>query len=1044
MALTLAQQYDAAISGLTTGDIDLVARMLTAPDSITPDELRTTAEKWGIKKGFLSAAVNTFTDPVVLISMLMSRKFPARAFAQGTIEQRFWGHAKEAGGIAKVARPINSIFRSTLNPKMDALIRARQAEFHKLARRYEEIQSVPTWKDDRLFVTQILDGANPAGAGARHYEQAKQIRPILNEVWGLTRRAKFIKGGLDDKQIPYALSKDEAFRRGLADMPPPKYLRDYLPHIPLHIDAKDAMFEIDPLVGIRNLKTKLATQATSIAKVPFPWQVKNGQVFSDPARFHAWMGSAGIQVYNPRLFPRSRGVPVTTRAGGQQLFHLDLDYLMDQVFSSGARTYSLNVPLSPIEQRLVSARVRGADGVIRTQFATDEPPIVQIVKNGINASAQGGKARVTNYKIPGTAYTDRKGVKHPEIVGQQFHLDGISAPALNSLNWHVRGLQGRHGDDSLFVGTIYNTVYDALHKAIPQQGLQRVNEVAASVAAQQRKQSFREHTNFLTGYLYRSILGANPWIAIQNSFQVPLTVQPAIGMGSTVAGIVETASRVKTFMRSVATQQRQVPKSVRGFQRLNETVRRAVRESFPELEDMGMDPVRFALDFDAVNATGALRANKFRGIDEFLKTIMAPFLTTEFANRSTSYFGFRHAVRKAIKTGEYPHPMVPVMKKGKLVGERLATAQELSRVIDFEAKHFVNETQFVPGPGSRTVFQYNLNPLERMFQAFPLRLFNYFADSMTKGALSNAEMQTYRNLKGFYGQLQKEGIMAVPGAISANIFGGRNLGTLARVIIGSKLLDNTLGDVAGIDISGSLGLTLPLGAFNDFGQPFAPLPLPPVAGILVNSYSAFTTRDVKKLQPLELPGGRTLPIPKTLFPGGISISKFSRALNQFRPDQGGFYDDNDRLMYKGNTTDLVLRMLGVPLEKAKHERQIMERLHANRGRIRQIRRRFLAAASNGDTAKMDALRGQWGEEFKDMPPLDASRGDLNVYRSGQQRTRVERMMRTLPKGFEFIRRDLYDVEPDLWSSPPMLSSFPGAGAFSGAGALPQLAGVGAR
>ena len=181
--------------------------------------------------------------------------------------------------------------------------------------------------------------------------------------------------------------------------------------------------------------------------------------------------------------------------------------------------------------------------------------------------------------------------------------------------------------------------------------------------------------------------------------------------------------------------------------------------------------------------------------------------------------------------------------------------------------------------------------------------------------------------------------------------------------------------------------------------------------------SAFANRDIKALNPMVLPGGITIPVPKTLFPAGIGLSRLFRAMNQWRPDLGGIVDDDERLLFKSDAPDAIMQMLGIPLEKMRRERRALERLHSNRQVSRDLGRKFRLAASNFDFKGMDRVQRRYRAAFPDMPPMTVSSRELVRFNDSRRITRVQRMLRTLPAAFRTMESDIFDMDQDLIVGP---------------------------
>ncbi|KKM73889.1 hypothetical protein LCGC14_1405980, partial [marine sediment metagenome] len=133
MALTLQEQFRVGTNAITSGDMELLQKILLDPDTVTRKEQRTAAQKLGVKGGLLTTFVDLISDPTVWIAALMSRTFPTAAWLRGTVPNRMIGQAAEFSGISYVTRPIESFFRGTAVPRLNALALRRHAEVMKAA-----------------------------------------------------------------------------------------------------------------------------------------------------------------------------------------------------------------------------------------------------------------------------------------------------------------------------------------------------------------------------------------------------------------------------------------------------------------------------------------------------------------------------------------------------------------------------------------------------------------------------------------------------------------------------------------------------------------------------------------------------------------------------------------------------------------------------------------------------------------------------------------------------------------------------------------------
>jgi hypothetical protein len=479
---------------------------------------------------------------------------------------------------------------------------------------------------------------------------------------------------------------------------------------------------------------------------------------------------------------------------------------------------------------------------------------------------------------------------------------------------------------------------------------------------------------------------------------------PTIGIGPTIAGYRTLRQRMPQYAREFIREHRRIGgnRQVGITTRTNAALESAFHKTFPELSEQGfkIDPRLFEVDEALITGPGGLfGARHLKGLEAFNKMLLQPFTHSELSNQVISFFGAKQATRNAIRAGEYN------LTRQELAG---LTPGKLDDLLNLEAGLAVSASQFRPGPGSRTVAQHFLPAPFRMFTSFPIRLFNFFGHSTVRGAMTNQQLQSVRALDILAGG--EKGRLAQQKVLSLGT--GRNLGTLARTFLYGRIATDGASQALDVDLSGSLGLT---GAFNvaPEGQPFAPLPLPPFPSIIYGTLSAASSRDIKRMQPMRLPFVGEIPLPKAIFPGGVGISRVVKAFQQFRPDAGGFVDDDERLMYRGETSDMILASLGVPLDKNRRSRDAIERGQANRTRIREFRRRYAAAKATYDMDTMAKLKEQYNESFPDMPPLSVKDADVRKYEMNARIPAVQRFLNTMGQNAKYLERDIYQHDPEL-------------------------------
>jgi len=542
-------------------------------------------------------------------------------------------------------------------------------------------------------------------------------------------------------------------------------------------------------------------------------------------------------------------------------------------------------------------------------------------------------------------------------------------------------------------GNLFSSIRNRISRYGGDMTRRQQGELDRGISTIQQTYGSRNATNAITSYFYASTLGLNPWSVIQNLFQPMLTTGPAIGLGPTLAGFKDMKGRIGKYVGEVGSEYRRLQAvSHNPIRNFNEATEQAFSRVFGELARGGLriDPRLFELD---PNTGGMLASGKFRSAEDLFRVMLQPFTHAELSNQATTYFGAKHAIRDAVRLGGMRPP--PDVTTGKpLVGDAFEDW------LGLEASQIVNATQFRPGPGSRTIWQGTVPGYFRQFTTFPIRAFSFMTESTIRGAMTAK-------------QIEGEGLLA-------RMTGGRNLGTLSRLILYSRIINNGLKEVAGVDISNALGLTAPF-AIAPQGQLFAPYPLPPVASVTTGLISSALNRDLKRMQPMNLPMIGEVPIPRTLFPGGIMLSRIGRALNQWRPDTGGFVDDYERLLYKGSETDLLLTMMGVPLVKHRRLQDKVERIRSMRMRMRDFRRKYAVASVQANYGEMRSLQDRWRKTFPDFPELTVSMKDIRRYRMNMQIPLLQRMLNTMGETGEYIQKGVWDYDQSLVEDPAFLA-----------------------
>lgn len=972
MPISIEDQYNAALGAVQSGDIDLLEKVLTNPAAISPTEHKTLGSLLGLKRGFLRAAVDMVGDPLIWIAYFFSRRFPTSNFIKGTIPQRMIGASNEFSGWSILARPVEQFFRGTNIPRMDGLYMKRKAEVMKIGNQMiEELMFRPNWKAEMPTVSLLREGQPVPGASPELRRVADRLGERMQSMWQFLNKAHQVEGGFAGMDITPATS------RPFTPTEAPRWIRDYLPHIPLA--SVESTMEIGGAKALERLTKGRFRQIYDSAK-DFPqdvWTVDAAdRLSSNFIRYQSHMNRAGAKVFNERLFRRvQHGIPLESE-GGQIRYITDLNIVLEKYVHSVAQTYALSAPLTAHERRIASTLIEDpVTGLPKRIFPTSEPIVVQVINEGLKAA--GGKLETV--AIAGTNKTY-----------QRVAAGSANMPTMLSLRNLVRDLKGSASEDQVLFGSLFNPIYRTVDSLRSKIGGRKVNQLAAAVDSIERGRKDREFTNRITSYFYATTLGFNPLSTLKNLFQPFLTTMPALGMGPTFAGYQVLRKKLPQYASEFIHQRRLLGNTtLNGVQKINLALDKSFQKTFPELAEQGIraDPRLFEVSERELVAD-SLGNPRFRNFEAYNRFLLQPFTQSELSNQVVTFYGGKEAIRKAFRRGEMDIPTSP---EG-----RLLSSTEIEAFLNVEAGALVNSLQFKPGPGSRTVFQSMIPTPFRMFTSFPIRLGNFFAESTVRGALTEKQLQT--------------------AGVIDRLFGGRNLGTVARVFLYGKILNEGLRQGLGVDMSSAMGITGPFDVSPTDRRLFS-LPIPPVVGVVQGTVTALATRDIDRLQPLEIPGVGKFPIPKILVPLGIPGSRVARAVRQYRPDLGGFTDDNERLMFEGNTVDAILAGLGIPLDKFRRMKNSMMELNQMRGQMREIKRNISHSMLQGDFDAAEGEVNRYNELFPEWAAFSTpipSRKDLVRTRRTARQTSVQRMLRTFEKDASLLlEASFYQQDPDL-------------------------------
>ena len=281
---------------------------------------------------------------------------------------------------------------------------------------------------------------------------------------------------------------------------------------------------------------------------------------------------------------------------------------------------------------------------------------------------------------------------------------------------------------------------------------------------------------------------------------------------------------------------------------------------------------------------------------------------------------------------------------------------------DFAAT-VVRATQFPAGPGQMPRVLLKLPAPWRQFMYFPIRYAGFLAESTLLGGK-----------------------------------GKRDFGTMFRTLGASAAAYRIAKEGLGLDMSKSLALgALPLPEYEN--SPFFPFPVvPPIASIGGNLIKAAATGDARPLEriaALAIPGGvqltRTI---KTLHP------KFAK-YDQPTPDgRIPVFSQSGSLVGHHTKGQLMMRALGLKPADQVTEQNLMGYLTKHRDELREARRQYIDATMNGDIEEAQRIQDVFARTYPELGKIDVKKSDLEAARKRREMSRLQRMLKTLPKQFQ--------------------------------------------
>jgi len=231
---------------------------------------------------------------------------------------------------------------------------------------------------------------------------------------------------------------------------------------------------------------------------------------------------------------------------------------------------------------------------------------------------------------------------------------------------------------------------------------------------------------------------------------------------------------------------------------------------------------------------------------------------------------------------------------------------------------------------------------------------------------------------------------------------------------------------------------LPLPEYED--SPFFPLPIvPPVLGLAGEGARALVSQDTRHL-------GRAASL---LVPGGVAARRAYRTLSpkyakydQRTPDgRIPVFGKNQALVGNYTPMQLFMRAAGVRPTEVGTEQDMTRYLLRHRDEIREARRQYIEATVQGNPEEAQRIQDTFKRLYPSLGPITVKKSDLQAAEDRRMLTRLQRLLRTLPKEYRPMFQQLVNTAMAGQMGNMFGASEPGIGGGPQHQAAPQAPGA---
>ena len=990
----LTDQPGQILQNAFAGNLPAAWRSAFQPDSLTERERDVLLKKWGLDTGPYAQVFKTLTNPVLIMALAVSHKFPIAAGdnilklskqVQGlaakvpvlrklaSMQGLFQG-MKRAGSTADFVDEFGFVirdvadFRNKYGTQYAVHLEAFRRATGHLPSKLEQ-QTVAAWLDGlhkplRGFAgkngkvrigsgetTDVLEGVGAlmpdleVRMGPAALSLAKGFRQTLDTQWqevfsDIKGRKRILEAIRRQKAVGISDDVSDTMAEFLRD---PKKVPDYFPR--RIVQSEEDFRKLISLLTESGNAKKFAKSATRKAS-----QWASPEVYKRKFQM--------LPALN-ELDEMGDLVSVTERA---KLDNILKARIVHQARVAGVRNSTLQAmkrtPLKDLEANYPTMFQPAEAEKLATLFADHRPREYSLKLMPVISQY--------NHTLAGTnAWTVKGGGEKMVGMLDELKLRGkVDAVA----RYQADILENTYIPTAMGRGTFRNSIRSAMWAQGTQQlvvkmesspGFRKILGDTAADALISGMKASRGAFSLLNiqrktaGYFYLTTLGLNPAAALKNNLQLVLTTGGVLGYRTTAAGLGEAMRKSHKYFAL-----RLGPRSL--------SHEGALRKAYPEFAKTGLvaSPLtEEAIQNSLINAheIAALPSGATKVADKVQRAMMSMFTASETTVRLATFeAGMLHARRAKMP---------------------IEAAIEFSRRI-------VEKTQFLTGPQNTPFFLLDRSPLVRQLAQFPLRMLEFVtttAISMGSGAI-NPVTGKEMNLLGF------------------------NPGTFARMVAGS-VLTLELGDAMNWNAGDALiGGALP--TFQPAGKILAPIPIvPPFFQILGSAAAGFGSGDYTELMrstPLLIPGGSQLFRTMGLIPPGVPGAQLGRSMaktfQRTYADYSQPAPDGRIAVFSGRGTlkgyyrpwELVKYGMGIKGGDLEKESILLKTLVSERDQIREARQSFMDARFRNNAKEANQISEEFSQRFGFRLPVTVK--DMKAMQMRRQMTRLEQVVRTMPPG----------------------------------------------